>query len=63
MKRKQLLSILTGTALVLSLAACGTDASTAATATAQAGTSTAQNGGQPGQMPGSGSQPGQPGEG
>ena len=35
----------------------------AATATAQAGTSTAQNGGQPGQMPGSGSQPGQPGEG
>ena len=45
MKRKQLLSILTGTALVLFLAACGTDASTAATATAQAGTSTAQNGG------------------
>lgn len=35
----------------------------AATATAQAGTSTVQNGGQPGQMPGSGSQPGQPGEG
>ena len=35
----------------------------AAAATAQAGTSTAQNGGQPGQMPGSGSQPGQPGEG
>lgn len=39
------------------------DSISAATATAQAGTSTAQNGGQPGQMPGSGSQPGQPGEG
>ena len=39
------------------------DGISAATATAQAGTSTAQNGGQPGQMPGSGSQPGQPGEG
>ena len=39
------------------------DSISAATATAQAGTSTAQNGGQPGQMPGCGSQPGQPGEG
>lgn len=39
------------------------DSISAAAATAQAGTSTAQNGGQPGQMPGSGSQPGQPGEG
>lgn len=38
------------------------DSISAAAATAQAGTSTAQNGGQPGQMPGSGSQPGQPGE-
>ena len=38
------------------------DSISAATATAQAGTSTAQNGGQLGQMPGSGSQPGQPGE-
>ena len=39
------------------------DSISAATATAQAGTSTAQNGGQPGQMPGSGSQPGQSREG
>ena len=39
------------------------DGISAATATAQTGTSTAQPGGQPGQMPGSGSQPGQPEEG
>ena len=40
-----------------------TDSISDETDTEQAVTSTAQNGGQPGQMPGSGSQPGQPGEG
>ena len=39
------------------------DDASAATATAQTGTSTAQFGGQPGQMPGNGTQPGQPGDG
>ena len=39
------------------------DDASAATATAQTGTSTAQFGGQPGQMPGNGTQPGKPGDG